>query len=178
MFKSENYVMEIFNVLSKKESLNILKKYNKNLKKSLYYNFKNIDISKFKYLGKLEKCINFYKKEYPEIDLTASKWKLASLRFKGFLKGQSFDSWHSEQCMSALDRMLALQLYLTDHNCGTQFFSQQVIKSEVGKVLLFPAYFTHTHRGQPCPEQKNRYIITGYFNFYAPGKKEIDRRNV
>lgn len=55
---------------------------------------------------------------------------------------------------------------------------QKVIKSEIGKVVLFPAFYTHTHRGQVCPENKNRYIITGYFSFYKPSEKEEDKRNV
>ena len=71
-----------------------------------------------------------------------------------------------------------IQIYLSKHNCGTEFYFKKVIKSEIGKVVLFPAFYTHTHRGQVCPENKNRYIITGYFSFYKPSEKEEDKRNV
>ena len=47
----------------------------------------------------------------------------------------------------------------------TLFYNKKVIKSEIGKLVIFPSYFTHTHRGQKCPDKKNRYIITGYVNF-------------
>ena len=29
---------------------------------------------------------------------------------------------------------------------------------------MFPAFWTHTHRGQPCPENKYRYILSAYVN--------------
>jgi hypothetical protein len=54
---------------------------------------------------------------------------------------------------------------LSDNNCGTEFYEGATIISKKGKVLLFPAYFTHTHRGQLCPEFKDRYILGGYANF-------------
>jgi len=56
-------------------------------------------------------------------------------------------------------------IYLTEHNCGTEFFNGDYIKSEIGRLVIFPSYFTHTHRGQKCPNNKTRYIITGYVNF-------------
>jgi len=173
MFKKNNYTMEIFNVFSKPECVDVLNQYNKNLKEAVFYKYADIDYSKFKYIKKLANCIDIYKKEYREINLTASKWKLDDLTFKAFLNGKNFDPWHSEHSICHPNRMLALQIYLTNHNCGTQFFSKQIIKSEIGKVLLFPAYFTHTHRGQSCPEKKDRYIITGYYLFYEKGKYEF-----
>ena len=69
--------------------------------------------------------------------------------------------------------ILSLQIYLSNHNCGTEFSNyNKTIKSDIGKVVLFPAYFTQTHRGQICPENKNRYIITGYVNFIQKGQLE------
>jgi hypothetical protein len=172
-FKKNNYTMEIFNVFSKEECLDVINQYNRNLKENVFYKDTDIDCSKFKYIKKINNCIDVYKKEYPAINLTASKWRLDRLTFKAFLNGGNFGPWHSEHSMCYPNRVLALQVYLTNHNCGTQFFSKKIIKSEIGKVLLFPAYFTHTHRGQSCPEKKDRYIITGYYLFYEKGKHEF-----
>ena len=176
--KSKNHILEISNFFTKKECKDIMATYNNNLQKSLFYDCTNIDINKFKHFDKLKKVIDIYKKQYPEINMTASYWRLESLRFKKFNKGQSFSHWHSEHCFTEPYRVLAIQLYLSKHNCGTEFYFKKVIKSDIGKIVLFPAFYTHTHRGQICPENKDRYIITGYCNFYKPSEKEEDKKNV
>ena len=176
--KIENHILEIPKFFSKKECKDMMTTYNDNLQKSLFYDCINIDINKFNYFDKIKKIINIYIKKYPEIDMTASYWQLESLRFKKFKKVQSFSNWHSEHCFTEPYRVLVIQIYLSKHNCGTEFYFKKVIKSEIGKVVLFPAFYTHTHRGQVCPENKNRYIITGYFSFYKPSEKEEDKRNV
>jgi len=84
-----------------------------------------------------------------------------------FKPGDYFNKWHSEHCGDYATRVMVFQLYLSDHNCGTEFFSGETIESEAGKAVLFPPYFTHTHRGQPCPQNKIRYLITGYYNFIS-----------
>ena len=48
----------------------------------------------------------------------------------------------------------------------------KTIMSVKGRATLFPAYFTHTHKGHICPEKKDRYIITGYVNFVRKGEDE------
>jgi len=175
MYK-KNHVLEISNLFSKEECKNMITTYNTNLKKSLFYDFKDINL--FSYSNKLLDSVNTYKEIYPEINLTASLWKLDYLRFKKFNKGQSFLPWHSEHCFSHPYRVLVIQIYLSKHKCGTEFYFKKTIKSDIGKIILFPAYYTHTHRGQVCPENKNRYLITGYYNFYKESEEEKDKRNV
>ncbi len=137
-----------------------------------YYGYKYVDIDSFPFLDKLYKQINKYKTKFKEIDLTASNWAMTNLRFKHFEKEKSFDSWHSEHCISFPHRILIIQIYLSTHNCGTEFYDHSVIKSEEGAVAMFPAYFTHTHKGQTCPDKKDRYIITGYLEFTNKGEDE------
>ena len=47
---------------------------------------------------------------------------------------------------------------------ATYFYSKEIVISKKGRLMVFPTYWTHTHRGQPCPENKNRYIMSAYFN--------------
>ena len=103
--------------------------------------------------------------KFPEINFTADVWAITNMRFKLFKSGQSFERWHSEHSFDYPTRLLNIMIYLTEHNCGTEFFNGDYIKSEIGRLVLFPPYFTHTHRGQKCPDNKTRYIITGYVNF-------------
>ena len=82
-----------------------------------------------------------------------------------FEKNKGFINWHSEHSFSYPFRVLSLQIYLSNHNCGTEFFRDIIINSNCGRGILFPSYFTHTHRGIVCPDKKDRYIITGYLTF-------------
>jgi hypothetical protein len=55
-------------------------------------------------------------------------------------------------------------VYLNDIVEGgeTEFLHQRKrIKPKKGTVLLFPPYFTHTHRGNP-PLSNEKYAITGW----------------
>jgi hypothetical protein len=57
--------------------------------------------------------------------------------------------------------------YLNDLDSGhTDFLHYDIsIKPEKGKTLIWPAEWTHAHRGQEVLE--NKYIITGWFHFPA-----------
>ena len=60
------------------------------------------------------------------------------------------------------------KFYLSDHNCGTEFYNGCMVKSVKGRSLLFPPYWTHAHKGQPCPDNKERYILSAYGVFNKP----------
>jgi hypothetical protein len=50
-------------------------------------------------------------------------------------------------------------------NGGTEFLNQQlIINAEKGKTVIWPADWTHTHRGVVSATQ-DKYIITGWFNY-------------
>jgi hypothetical protein len=114
---------------------------------------------------KITKIIKKYVKMYPEINLTKNKWALTEITFKHFKPGNFFSDYHSEVGLNCSTRILNMMIYLSEHNCGTQFFNKKVIKSRIGRITIFPSYFTHTHRGQICPDNKDRYILGGYYNF-------------
>jgi|TARA_R110002012_G_scaffold6719_3_gene32030 hypothetical protein len=133
----------------------------------LNYSYKDIKIKSVQkfIVDKAVSFVKLYTSVYPELNMTSDRWAMTELRFKKFKPGKSFNKWHSEHCNKYPSRVLAFQLYLSDHNCGTQFMNGEYVESDIGKAVLFPAYFTHTHRGQACPQKKTRYLITGYFNF-------------
>ena len=39
------------------------------------------------------------------------------------------------------------------------------VRTKSGRGIMFPAYFTHTHRGSICNKGLDRYIISGYYCF-------------
>ena len=171
---SSNYILIEKNVFNKNECNEIIDMYKNSCVKAEhnYLGYLSRDIEDFKYIKKLFTVIEKYKQKFKEINLTASKWKLNNIRFKHFKPTKCFNSWHSEHNLTYPNRLLSIQVYLSDHNCGTEFFNGDVILSEQGKVTLFPAYFTHTHRGQICPDNKDRYLLTGYLEFNEKGKLE------
>ena len=164
------------NVLSKKDCDNIIKTCDKSLLKSKdyqgyeYYDIKIMNLWKF-LVDKSNLVIKDYLNKFPELDLINDTFALSNVRFKKFNKGKSFGDWHSEHCIDYPKRLLNIMYYLSDHNCGTEFYDGEVIKSKTGRAIVFPSYVTHTHRGQVCPDGKTRYILTGYFEFYKYGNK-------
>tara|TARA_R110002012_G_scaffold170129_1_gene334493 strand:- start:68 stop:586 length:519 start_codon:yes stop_codon:yes gene_type:complete len=166
-----NFVLIKNNFFSKNKCYSLIKllKDNLNLPESKDMGYETIDLENttiFKQIEhKIKPVIKAYIKRFPEVDLTNSKWGLTTMRFKKFNPGKSFNLWHSEHNYNYCRRILNFQLYLSDHNCGTEFYNGNVIKSDIGKLVIFPCYFTHTHKGQKCPDNKTRYLITGYFNF-------------
>jgi hypothetical protein len=171
---NKDFVLIKDNVFTKKECDSMIYQYGQKLqsaeKDGMNYNF--CDLNYFEYMKRLNLITKEYENTFSEISKTVSIWQLESLRFKHFKPGKGFSEWHSEHCHTFPYRVLSLQIYLSEHNCGTEFYNKNIIKSEIGRVALFPAYFTHTHRGQVCPENKDRYIITGYISFIEKGKYE------
>jgi len=122
-----------------------------------FLNHKKLDFLK----GRIQNELNFYLTLYPEASIPM---KLMEQRFKHWKSGKHFEEWHCEVTnKETMSRVLNFMIYLSSHNCGTQFFDKKIILSETGKLVMFPSYFTHTHRGQVCPENKDRYILSGYF---------------
>jgi hypothetical protein len=82
--------------------------------------------------------------------------------------GGGYHIWHFESDdRKASNRILAWMLYLNDVEEGgeTEFlYLHKRIKTKAGTLLLWPAGFTHTHRGNP-PLSNSKYVITGWVEF-------------
>jgi hypothetical protein len=82
--------------------------------------------------------------------------------------GGGYHVWHYESNNRYIsNRLLTWTLYLNDvHEGGeTEFLYQHMrIKPEQGTLVIWPAGFTHTHRGNP-PLSNEKYIATGWTEF-------------
>lgn len=78
---------------------------------------------------------------------------------------EAYSTWHCEASTKLnTDRALTYVLYLNDDYKGgeTQFMYQKLnVKPQKGKLVFFPASFTHVHRGNMITEG-TKYIITGW----------------
>jgi len=82
--------------------------------------------------------------------------------------GQGYHIWHCEHGDNdASKRLLFYILYLNDVEEGgeTEFLYQKKrYKPEQGTLIIAPASFTHTHRGNP-PLSNDKYIMTSWVEF-------------
>jgi len=84
--------------------------------------------------------------------------------------GGGYHVWHSENgSFLYRDRVLTWMLYLNDipvENGGaTDFFHQKVsFQPKKGTIVLWPAAYTHMHRGAFLTGDKSKYIATGWFS--------------
>jgi hypothetical protein len=82
--------------------------------------------------------------------------------------GEGYHMWHCENAaMRERNRILAFMVYLNDVTEGgeTEFLYQKCrFKPEKNTLLVWPAQFTHVHRGNP-PLSNDKYIITGWVEY-------------
>lgn len=82
--------------------------------------------------------------------------------------GGGYHVWHFESGgLSFCRRVLAYTMYLNDVEEGgeTEFLYQATrVKPKKGTLAIFPAAFTHTHRGNP-PLSNTKYIATGWVEY-------------
>jgi hypothetical protein len=97
-----------------------------------------------------------------------SPHKIYSMKLQKTEPGQGYHVWHCESgTRESSNRILTWTVYLNDNfEAGeTEFLYQQYrYKPKQGDVVIFPAAFTHTHRGNP-PIGGDKYIITGWVEF-------------
>jgi hypothetical protein len=111
--------------------------------------------------------IEKYRQEYPDVDKICSWEPYPSFNIQRYLPGQGYHDPHCEMDNKFSPRVLAWMYYLNDvTDCGqTRFTSHgiDVIPKE-GRLVIWPAYFTHVHHGIKSPTQI-KYIATGWHIF-------------
>ncbi len=94
--------------------------------------------------------------------------KIFHLKLQKTLPTQGYHIWHSEDSnRESTSRILVFILYLNDVEEGgeTEFlYVKRRVSAKKGRFVLWPAGFTHTHRGNP-PLSGEKYIMTGWVEF-------------
>lgn len=79
--------------------------------------------------------------------------------------GGGYHMWHCENAApEVMRRVLTFILYLNDVDEGgeTEFlYYPKRVKAKQGRLIFWPAGFTHTHRGNP-PLSNTKYVMTGW----------------
>lgn len=116
----------------------------------------------------IQKCFDMYASKYNSLRDVDIKTK--GVKIQKTHSGAGYHIWHYEQGNGDLDaaRSLVYIVYLNTldfENCGeTEFLYQQKrIRPVKNSVAVWPAAFTHPHRGNPVYGDVSKYIATGWF---------------
>ena len=121
----------------------------------------------------VEKVFDLYRYKYPNIlyPLLISGYKIQKT-----LPTEGYHPYHIERgSIKVLNRVSVYTVYLNDVEEGgeTEFLYQlKRIKPKKGTICIFPADYTHVHRGN-TPFSGEKYIMTGWFEAILPKQEEV-----
>lgn len=120
------------------------------------------------FIIELYNCYKDYIEQWPFLKSFAQTIDIGSFNIGEYSKGDHFSRIHSERTsINTLHRVFAFMIYLNDVSDGGNTFFEHYnlsIKPKKGKMLIWPAEWTHAHRGEVLNEDK-KYIITGWLQF-------------
>ena len=130
---------------------------------------KNDDCADLKnYFDHLYTGYEDYKTQWPFLTKNFQIVDIPAFNIQKYNKGDHFSCLHSERDgISTMHRVFAWMTYLNDVEDGGETYFEHFklkIKPETGKTLIWPAEWTHAHRGEVLNSGK-KYIITGWMNF-------------
>lgn len=119
------------------------------------------------YIKSLMGILDEYLKTFVYADKHQPPFKIREyIKLQKYKPNEGFYTWHFENGLLR-NRHLVFMTYLNDvKNGGTEFLYQKTkIEAEKGLTLIWPADWTHTHRGV-VSKKETKYIVTGWFNCY------------
>ena len=112
----------------------------------------------------LEKGLNAYCQKHQAL-FNTSNWGLdGPYCFQKYVTEEDvYKTWHCEQSVGAPCRVGAWMFYLNNAKSGTEFMNHPNIQGRAGSLYIWPAAWTHMHRG--APNKGLKYIITGWMSY-------------
>jgi hypothetical protein len=140
----------------------------------LFCNGRNLELNVFEnkntydmFFEGLQKCYDLYVTKFSVLKDT--KVICRNFKIQKTKNGEGYHVWHHEQGNNHQNnRSLVFMLYLnslSDDACGeTEFlYQQRRIKPAANTMLIWPAAYTHAHRGNAVYGENTKYIATGWF---------------
>ena len=111
-----------------------------------------------------DKIYPIYEDKYSILKNNTKKY-VQTCKLQQTKPGEGYHVWHTEnEDISSSLRMFAFILYLNDVKQGgeTEFLYQKKrVEAKKNRFVLWPAYFTHPHRGNP-PLSEEKYVVSGH----------------
>ncbi len=135
-----------------------------------------------KYKLHLDKALNeyFYELKYMDgdfrntvgIPMTTCVDLREPFNIQRYEPGGGYHVWHYERSPDRTQREFVWMTYLNDvPDGGTQFYYQNRTEKAIkGKTLIWPAGYTHVHKGQ-ISKKNIKYIITGWISLNDSNSK-------
>lgn len=152
-------------------------------------NFRNHDLEPFKWIetdenglnrefvkdtsdlffAGLQRCYEDYSEKYSVLR-ESGNIRASVMKMQRTGPGGGYHVWHGEQGAGThANRVIVYMVYLnTIENAGaeTEFLYQKTrVQPQENLMLLWPASYTHAHRGNPVLGEQSKYIITGWFYY-------------
>ena len=119
------------------------------------------------YMRLLKECYVDYLEQWPNLKNLFTTVECSAFNIQKYYPGGHFKKYHMERTnIINSSRIFAWMTYLNEVEDGgnTDFLYYNLsIEPEVGKTLIWPAEWTHAHRGNIVNEGV-KYIITGWFH--------------
>ena len=131
------------------------------------------------YMKKLVTCWEAYKDEWNDVSKTWNNLSIGTFNVQKYEPGGHFSQWHTERSgLINSHRQFAWMTYLDSQDEGgeTEFLYYDIsVKPIKGLTLIWPAEWSHTHRGNVVKTDK--YIVTGWIDFLPP-KKDFTSKQI
>ena len=105
-----------------------------------------------------------YVEKYPQLN-HMEKWgvddEFTLKKFEGEEEG--FKVLHTEHCANFPKRILVWMFYLNDAQSGTEFYNYPKIESKKGRLVIWPAGWTHYHQSEL--NKGIKYLMSGWYSF-------------
>ncbi len=117
----------------------------------------------------LQNCYEEYTSKFSSLQQGKIRGTIMKMQRTG--PGGGYHIWHGEQGNGDhANRVLVYMLYLNTlepHEAGeTEFlYQKERYNPTENQMILWPASYTHTHRGNAVFGDRSKYIVTGWFYY-------------
>lgn len=128
------------------------------------------------YFQALFKALEDYNSKYDLVQ-HGRRYTVYDIKLKKTAPGEGFVGWHFEDGnVLQSTRKIVFQVYLNTikHGGTTEYYYQDVkFSPKAGDLLIWPAGFTHTHRGNTVEGNKTKYALTSWLEEIVDEPKSL-----